>query len=105
MEQLNKVQLRGIVGNATIRNIGETQMIRFSVATDHAYNSNGDDMVVETTWHQVTAFKNDKMPDFSAIVRGVGVEVNGRLRNQRYTDSNGIERTTTEIFANNISLA
>ena len=104
MEQFNKVQLRGTVGNASIRNIGETQMIRFSVATDHTYKTNGGDMVVETTWHQVVAFKNDKMPDFSTIVKGVGVEVNGRLRNQRYTDSNGVERTTTEILANNISL-
>lgn len=104
MEQFNRVQLCGIVGNASIRNIGETQMIRFSVATDHTYKTNGGDMVVETTWHQVVAFKNDKMPDFSTIVKGVGVEVNGRLRNQRYTDSNGVERTTTEILANNISL-
>lgn len=104
MEQLNSVQLRGIVGNARIQDIGETQMIRFSVATDHAYKTSGGDMVVETTWHLVVAFKNDNMPDFSTIVRGVGVEVKGRLRNKRYTDANGIERTTTEILANSISL-
>ena len=37
----------------------------------------------DNTWHQVTAFKNDKMPDFSTLVKGAGVEVKGRLRNNR----------------------
>lgn len=105
MEQLNKVELRGIVGNARIQDIGETQMIRFSVATDYFFKDKNGGIVVETTWHQVVAFKNDNMPDFSTIVKGAGVEVKGRIRNQRYTDSNGVERTTTEILANTISLA
>ena len=34
MEQLNSVILRGIIGNARIQNIGETQMARFSLATN-----------------------------------------------------------------------
>ena len=85
MEQLNSVILRGIIGNARIQNIGDTEMARFSVATDHA-------------------FKNDKMPDFSTLVKGAGVEVKGRLRNNRYTDSNGVERTMTEILASQVSV-
>ena len=104
MEQLNKVELRGIVGNARVQNIGDTSMIRFSVATDHAFKGRDGSLVVETTWHQVVAFKNDKMPDLSTIVRGTGVEVKGRLRNNRFTDSDGNERTVTEILASQISL-
>ena len=99
MEQLNSVILRGIIGNARIQNIGDTEMARFSVATDHAYKNRSGEAVIETTWHQVTAFKNDKMPDLSSLVKGAGVEVKGRLRNNRYTDSNGVERTMTEILA------
>ena len=104
MEQLNSVILRGIIGNARIQNIGDTQMVRFSVATDHAYKNRSGEAVIEVTWHQVTAFKNDKMPDFSALVKGAGVEVRGRLRNNRYTDSNGVERTMTEILASQVSV-
>ena len=78
MEQLNSVTLRGIIGNARIQNIGDT--------------------------HQVTAFKSDRMPDFSALVKGAGVEVKGRLRNNRFTDSNGVERTVTEILASQVSV-
>ena len=104
MEQLNSVILRGIIGNARIQNIGETQMARFSVATNYAYKNRSGEAIIDTTWHQVTAFKNDKMPDFSTLVKGVGVEVKGRLRNNRYTDSNGVERVITEILANKIDI-
>jgi len=44
------------------------------------------------------------MPDFSTLVKGAGVEVKGRLRNNRYTDSNGVERTMTEILASQVSV-
>ena len=104
MEQLNSVTLRGIIGNARIQSIGDTEMVRLSVATDYAFKNRNGEAVIETTWHQVTAFKGDKMPDFSALVRGTGVEVKGRLRNNRFADSNGVERTITEILASQISV-
>ena len=104
MEQLNSVTLRGIIGNARIQTIGDTEMARFSVATDHAFKNRSGEAVIETTWHQVTAFKSDRMPDFSALVKGAGVEVKGRLRNNRYTDSNGVERSITEILASQVSV-
>ena len=104
MEQLNSVTLRGIIGNARIQNIGDTQMARFSVATDHIFKNRSGEVVCETTWHQCTAFKSEKMPDFSTLVKGAGVEVKGRLRNNRFTDSNGVERTITEILASQVSV-
>ena len=104
MEQLNQVTLRGIIGNARIQNIGDTEMARFSVATDHAYKNRSGEAVIEVTWHQVTAFKSDNMPDFTALVKGACVEVRGRLRNNRYTDSNGVERIITEIVASQVSV-
>ena len=67
MEQLNSVTLRGIIGNARIQNIGDTEMARFSVATDHAFKNRSGEAVIEA-----------------------GVEVKGRLRNNRFTDSNGV---------------
>ena len=104
MEQLNSVILRGIIGNFFFNDTATTEMARFSVATDHAYKNRSGEAVIEVTWHQVTAFKNDKMPDFSSLVKGTGVEVKGRLRNNRYTDSNGVERTMTEILASQVSV-
>lgn len=104
MEQLNKVELRGVIGNVRIQNIGDTQMARFSVATNYAYKNNSGEAVIETTWHQVTAFRNDKMPDFSSLTKGANVDVKGRIHNSRYTDSNGEERTSTEIVASEVKV-
>ena len=77
---------------------------RFFPTGSDAYKNRSGEAVIEVTWHQVTAFKNDKMPDFSTLVKGAGVEVKGRLRNNRYTDSNGVERTMTEILASQVSV-
>ena len=45
MEQLNSVILRGIIGNARIQNIGETQMARFSLATNYAFKSRSGEAI------------------------------------------------------------
>ena len=104
MEQLNQVIVRGIIGNARVQNIGDTEMVRFSVATDHAFKNRSGEAVIETTWHQVTAFKSNRMADFSTLVKGAGVEVKGRLRNNRFVDANGNERIVTEILASEVKL-
>ena len=104
MEQLNQVTLRGFVGSVRVNGIGDTEIARFSVGTEYAYGNNGGDFVIETTWTNVVAFKGKGMPDFSAIVKGASVEVSGRLRNNRFIDSNGAERTVTEVMANRIAI-
>lgn len=104
MEQLNSVIIPGIIGNARVQEIGETEMVRFSVATDYAFKNRHGEAVIETTWHQVVAFKGDRMPDFSTLVKGAGVEIKGRLRNNRFVDTNGNERTVMEILANQITV-
>lgn len=102
MEQLNKVELRGVIGNIRVQNIGDTQMARFSVATDYAFKNRRGAAIIETTWHAVIAFQSDKMCDLSELQRGSRVYVLGRLRNNRFTDWNGVERTVTEILANEV---
>ena len=58
----------------------------------------------DNTWHQVTAFKNDRMPDLESLDKGVAVEVKGRIRNQRYTDANGVEKQMSEIIASQLKV-
>ena len=101
---LNQVHVRGIVGNARIQKIGDTEMVRFSVATDHAYTNRNGEKVVEVTWFNCSAFKSDRMPDFSTVVKGAGVEVKGRLRNYRYTDANGVERMMMEVLVSELTV-
>ena len=104
MEQINQVIIRGIIGSARTQNIGDTEMVRFSVATDYVSRTSTGQVTIETTWHRVTAFYNDRMPDFYSLTGGVKVEVKGRLRNTRYVTPAGTEQTINEILASDITV-
>lgn len=100
MEMLNRVELRGVVGSARTMKVSESELTRFSVATDYFFKNKEGEAVVETTWHSVMAW--DK--GLSELKRGDKVEVVGRIRNTRYTDSEGMERTSTEVIASEVKV-
>lgn len=103
MEQLNKVELRGIVGNARTQKVGNQSVTRFSVATDYIFKATDGTPVVETTWHNCTAW-TDTAPDAVRLERGKGVHLTGRLRAQRYVDANGIDRHNVEIIVQTLEI-
>ena len=103
MEQLNRIELRGIVGNARTQNVGEQSVTRFSVATDYLYKAKDGTPVVETTWHNCTAWSSTA-PDADKLERGKGVHLMGRLHLQRFVDANGIDRTITEVLVQSLKI-
>ena len=84
MEQLNKIEIRGNVGNINILKVGSTRVAHFSVATNFAYKDRNGEPVIETTWHYVTAW--------------------GRLRTQKYIAGDGSEKTSYDIIANTMEI-
>ena len=82
-------------------------MVHFSVATEYRYIFSKSKTTMETFWLQCVAFKNKKMPpgfadmpDLTTLHKGATVEVKGRLRNIKFTDSNllcRIRRNATEV--------
>jgi len=103
MEQLNKVELRGIVGAARTSELGGKKLVRMSVATNLAYRDKDGCAVIETTWHNVVAFEGDGVCHVDSIAKGDKICVSGRIRNQRYTTQDGNEVTTSEIYACKVS--
>lgn len=104
MEQLNRIELRGNVGNIRISEVGESRVARFSVATNFIYKGKDNEGVVETTWHNVVAWSGKGMPDFTAITKGAPVYVTGRIRTSRFTGSDGTEKTVYEVVASKIEV-
>lgn len=49
MEQLNRIEIRGNVGNVNILKVGNTRVAHFSVATNFAYKDRNGEPVIETT--------------------------------------------------------
>jgi len=104
MEQLNRVELRGNVGNIKLQTTKEKKMIIFSLATNKAYNGKDGSAVIETTWHNVVAFEGKEIHDLDKISKGSRVYVCGRLRNQKFTGSDGVERSSYDVLANRLVL-
>ncbi len=104
MEQLNKVQLRGIVGSIRIQNVGNSKFARLTVATNLAYRGQDGCCIIETTWHNVMAWEGKDIHDLDKLEKGSNVEIVGRLKNQRYTSADGTDHSCVEIIASSLEI-
>ena len=104
MEQLNKVELRGTVGSVYVKDFGNTMCANFSLATNYVFKDRDGCPVIETTWHRVIAWENQETEDAFKLEKGCHVHVLGRLRVQRYTGVDGVERQALEIVAQRVEI-
>ena len=100
-QYINRVELQGIVGTSKVICIGNKKAVRFSLATNYAYKDKEGYPVIETTWHSCSAWA-EKEDDLTKYRKGTPLHIEGRIRNIRYTDANGCERTTLEVVATKI---
>ncbi len=103
MEQINRIEVQGKIGNVRTNTYNDNQVANFSVATNYLYRSKEGD-VIETTWHNVVAWEGKNMPDFEKLNKGTTVNVVGRLKSNKYTSSDGIDRVAYEIIANKVKI-
>ena len=104
MEFINRIELRGIVGNSSIQKVADTRLCRFSVVTELAYKGNDGTNIIESTWFNTVAFEGKDITDLEAITRGAIVHVIGRLKCNRYVDANGNDRVQYEIVARKVEV-
>ena len=104
MEQLNRVELRGIVGSVRIQTYDESKMARIGLATNFAYKDREGTAVIDTSWHNVIAWEGRGIQGLDKIGKGTKLHVLGRIRYQNYTGVDGIDRTGTDILASQIKI-
>ena len=104
MEQLNRIEIRGIIGSVYVKDFGIAKVANFRVATSYAFKASDGSAVIETTWHRVVAWEGKGINNLDQLKKGAGVHVLGRLRMQRYTAADGTDRTSFEIIANKVEL-
>ncbi len=93
-----------MVGAVKRARMGDVLTAQFSVATNYAYRDRDGQPVIETTWHAVRAFEGKDVDDLNTLDRGARVKVVGRLRNCRYTDDTGTDRTVTEVYTTSLTI-
>lgn len=104
MENLNRVELIGRVGTANVKEVGDSRVCNFSVATDATYTRRNGETVIETTWHNVTAWEGNVIQNLDPISKGACVHVVGRLRAHRYSGSDGSERIFYYVLAEKVEV-
>lgn len=102
MEFLNKIEVRGVVGDAHFRVIGSTRSVRFSLLTEEVYKSNDGIPVVESTWFNCTAFEGETIKDTAIVVKGAWLHITGRLKVTRYTDASSRNISIYEVVCKTI---
>ena len=105
MESINRIELQGYVGTVRTNEHNNSKVANFSLATELLYKSREGNAISETTWHNIVAWSDkENMADFSRIVKGTPLHVTGRLRINRYTSSDGIEKQFYEVLASRIRI-
>ena len=106
MEQINKVELLGIIGNAHTQTVGDKKVAKFTFATNRAYKDRTGMPVIETTWHNVTAWEGARIPyeTLAQIEKGATAHVLGRIKQTTYMGTDGSPRYVTEIVANSLKI-
>jgi single-strand DNA-binding protein len=101
MYSLNRATIIGNLGrDPEIRTLDSgTKVANFSVATSESWKDKATGERKERTqWHNVVVF-NDGLAGIIErnLSKGSKVFVAGAIENRKYTDKQGVERTTTEI--------
>ena len=101
---INKVEIQGYLGQDAECKLFESgrTLISMRIATNENYKSNTGEWVKNTTWHNVSYWKNKLDTSMETFKKGELVLVVGRLSTKKYKDKNGVERTITEINATKI---
>ena len=103
---VNKVILVGRLGAdpESRATPGGLQVSNLRVATNHvAYDRDGNKNE-STEWHRVVFFGRQAEVCEQYLRKGSQVYVEGRLRTNKYTDKNGIERYSTDVNANELQM-
>ncbi len=103
---LNRIQLIGRLGrDPEMRYTSAGKPVtNFSVAVGGKWTDRDGNERDDTEWFRVEAW--DRLAEIASEYLGKGREVyvEGRIKTRKYTDRDGIERTSVDVVANNLLL-
>ncbi len=99
---LNKVQIIGRVGRDPEMRFTPTgrPVTTFSVGASRAWSTANGERHSETEWFNIIAWRNLAEICKQYLSKGRLVYIEGRLQTRHWEDQEGIERSSTEIVAN-----
>lgn len=106
MASVNKVIVMGNIGKDPEQRFfpDGSPVTNISVACTEKYKDKQGEQKEVTEWVNVVFF--GKLAEIAGqyLAKGSAVYVEGKLKTEKYTDKNGIERWTTKVVANNMQM-
>ncbi|HYN61121.1 MAG TPA: single-stranded DNA-binding protein [Rubrivivax sp.] len=107
MASVNKVILIGNLGrDPEVRYAPSGSAIaNITLATTRSWkDKNSGEKVDETEWHRVVFY--DRLAEIAGeyLKKGKQVYIEGRLKTRKWTDKDGVEKYTTEVIANEMTM-
>ena len=102
MNMLNQVILEGLVsGEPHLKETKETSELNFTIEYTRCYKNKAGKDVTETSQFDVVAFNSMcKRP----LKDGMGVRLVGRLKQNKWTDKDGLSHSEVQIMAEHIEI-
>lgn len=99
---LNKIQLTGRVGKLTPQEYEGRRFVTIRIGVPDKYNK--QDQKSESTWFNIVV--NGRTAEFAEKYVGIGdyIYVEGRLADRKYADAQGVEKTTWNVYANELMI-
>ena len=103
MRGLNKVQLIGRLGKEPeVQRFDNGGIkVKFPLATSEKYKDRNGNLVEQTEWHNVIAWRRLAEIAESFLRKGSAVYVEGKITTRSWDDQSGNKRYMTEIVAEN----
>lgn len=99
MAGLNKVMLIGNVGgDPEIRTLPSgSKVANFSLATSESYTDRNGQKQTQTEWHRIEIWDGLAGIIEQYVRKGDPLFVEGKIRNEKWTDQNGVEKSGVKI--------
>ncbi|RDV14086.1 single-stranded DNA-binding protein [Pontibacter diazotrophicus] len=106
MASVNKVILIGNLGkDPEVRHLeGGVAVARFPMATSESFKDKSGQKQERTEWHNIVVWRGLAEVAEKYLKKGNSVYIEGRLRTNNYQDKEGIQRYSTEIVADNMTM-
>lgn len=104
-EFLNRIIIRGIVGNVNYMDIGRSEkLVNFHIVTEYCYLNDKGESTMDLTWFNVRAWEKTITPVDAEIKKGAIIELEGRIVNRRYVNENGETNYVQEVIAKKVKI-
>lgn len=106
MAGLNKVILIGNVGgDPEIRTLPSgAKVANFSLATTESYTDRAGQKQSQTEWHRIEIWEGLANVVEQYVKKGDPLYIEGKIRNEKWTDQNGVEKSGVRIRANSMQM-